>query len=255
MKTSLAKFHDEFSRALFTAPATESVLYSVSRQPGFAVYRNTVMKGCIDALQANYPTVARLVGDVWFRAAASAYVEKQPPQDPRMLHYGGSFPDFLAGFEPAADLVYLPGVAQLDRMWTEAHAGADEQALEPADLSGCTAEQLGETALYPHATARWAWFEDQPIYTIWARNRELSEERSQIVWKGEGALLVRPHGKVLSFSLNAAGCAFLDACKGGEISEPSRGCFLKRTKRRRSWRAAGHAVECRRLWPHKQKQR
>ena len=28
----------------------------------FAVYRNTVLKGCIDALQANYPTVGQLVG-------------------------------------------------------------------------------------------------------------------------------------------------------------------------------------------------
>jgi hypothetical protein len=34
-----------------------------ARQPGFAVYRNTVLKGCIDALQANYPTVHALVGD------------------------------------------------------------------------------------------------------------------------------------------------------------------------------------------------
>jgi hypothetical protein len=32
---------------------TPSILRALTLQPGFAVYRNTVMKGDIDALQAN----------------------------------------------------------------------------------------------------------------------------------------------------------------------------------------------------------
>ena len=43
------------------------------------------MKGCIDALQANYPAVTRLVGEEWFRAAAAVYVRQAPPTNPMLL--------------------------------------------------------------------------------------------------------------------------------------------------------------------------
>jgi uncharacterized protein DUF692 len=32
-------------------------------------------------------------------------------------------------------------------------------------------EALAGTALHPHPAARWAWFSDLPIFTIWSRNR------------------------------------------------------------------------------------
>ena len=104
---------------------------ALARSPRFAVYRNTVMKGCIDALQANYPAVARLVGEEWFRAAAAIYVRERCPREPTLLRYGAAFAEFLARFEPAAELPYLPGVARLDRFWTESHAAPDEEALDP----------------------------------------------------------------------------------------------------------------------------
>ena len=49
----LSTFQDGFSAALL-GPATDAPwLSALESQPGFAVYRNTVLKGCIDALQAN----------------------------------------------------------------------------------------------------------------------------------------------------------------------------------------------------------
>jgi len=81
--------------------------------------------GMTSALVANYPAVARLVGDVWFRAATAAFVRQGPPQHPMLVDYGAAFPDFLRTFEPAAELPYLPDVALLDRYWTEAYIAAD----------------------------------------------------------------------------------------------------------------------------------
>lgn len=173
------------------------------------------MKGCIDALQANYPSVTRLVGEEWFRSAAAVYARSHSPQDARMLFYGEAFPDFLARFEPAAGLPYLPHVARLDRLWTEAHAARDEAPLDPATLAGRSSETLGSSVMYPHPATRWQWFADQPIYTIWRRNREQLDDDSQIEWRGEGALLGRPHEAVAWAPLDAAGCAFLDACMAG----------------------------------------
>lgn len=204
---SLAHFQENFARALMTPDLPSA--------PAFAVYRNTVMKGCIDALQANYPAVARLVGEEWFRAAAAVFVRQQPPAVPMLLEYGAGFSEFLAGFEPAAQMPYLPAVAALDRYWSESHVAVDEPALDARALAGLDPGRLGALRLRPHAAARWAWFAATPAYTVWSRNRAGGEPAASLDWQAEGALLVRPHDAVAWLALDAAGCGFLDACAAG----------------------------------------
>lgn len=211
--STLAAFQDHFADALLTndiAPGT------LAAQPGFAVYRNTVMKGWVDALEANYPAVSRLVGQSFFRAAAAVYARSHPVDDPRLWCYGNGYADFLAAYEPALALTYLPGVARLDRCWTEAHGAAQADVLESAALAGLTPAQLADARLAPHPAARWAWFQDEPVYTIWRRNREPGDSDEPLHWQGEGALLLRPAGAVTWHALDAAGCAFLDACAAGQ---------------------------------------
>jgi hypothetical protein len=192
----LAQFQDRFVRTL--------VGPELPAPPAFAVYRNTVMKGCIDALQANYPAVARLVGEEWFRAAAAVYARAHPPNVPMLTEYGAGFPRFLESFPPAAELPYLPAVATLDRLWTEAHIARDEPSLEHWDGS----------PLRPHAAARWAWFA-LPAYTIWSRNREGRSNLGDIEWRAEGALLTRPRDGVQWIGLDAAEYAFLEGTTSG----------------------------------------
>jgi hypothetical protein len=216
MTSELTRFQDDFVQALWKPPGTaQAPLRELVKQPGFEVYRNTVLKGCIDALQANYPAVLRLVGENWFRAAADLHVRAQPPRDARLLLYGADFPAFLRNFAPAADLPYLSGVARLDRCWTESHIALDAALLPPGTLTDLPPGPLGQLVLVPHPAARWAWFDDLPIYTLWQRNREGEESGDELVWSGEGALLTRPAGAVTWVSLGAAGCAFLDACAAG----------------------------------------
>jgi hypothetical protein len=210
------QFQQAFAQALFApSEAAHPAVRALAMQPAFAVYRNTVMKACIDALQANFPTVAQLVGEAWFRAAAALYVAADPPSDGRLLHYGGGFPDFLRGFEPAAELVYLPGVAQLDALWREAHAAQDAPAADAAWIARRTPEQMAALALAPHPAARWAWFDEQPVYSIWERHRRPSAVGDELAWRGEGALLTRPGDTVNWHGITRAGCAFLDACASG----------------------------------------
>ena len=204
---TLAGFQNAFARALLDPERPAP--------PAFAIYRNTVLKGCIDALQANFPAVARLVGDEWFRAAAAVYARSHPPRVPMLLEYGLDFDAFLSAFEPAAQLPYLPAVARLDRLWTESHAAADEPALDARALAGLAPDRLALLRLRPHAAARWAWH-DLPAYTIWSRNRGEGEDAAALEWKGEGVLIARPDDAVQWRPLDAAGCAFLDACARGE---------------------------------------
>ncbi len=214
---ALSRFQDAFARALFDESGA-GALASLTAQPGFAVYRNTVMKGGIDALQANYPSVHRLVGDDWFCAAAAVYVRAHLPRVPTLLEYGEDFAAFLAGFEPAAALPYLPGVAKLDRCWTEAHIAPDEEPLAPACVARLGALELGACRLRPHASARWAFFEDAPVATLWRSNRhDGGAAMTTMRWRGEGLLLVRPQACVEAVDLDGAGCAFMTACADGVV--------------------------------------
>jgi hypothetical protein len=215
--TSLGGFQQAFMQAVFDRPeAASSSISDLREQPAFAIYRNTMRKACIDALEANHPSVARLVGSEWCRAAAALHVDASPPRDGRLLNYGADFADFLANFEPAADLPYLPGVARLDRFWTEAHAAADAPTADAGVLAAQSPEQLGELMLRPHPAARWAWFDDLPVFSIWSRNRPGAEDADDdIAWHGEGALLTRPDDTVIWCAIGRADVAFLHACQAG----------------------------------------
>jgi hypothetical protein len=213
---ALARFQEAFAKALLdpdAAPDTE--VAALAARPAFAVYRNTVMKGWIDALRANFPAVARIVGDEWFRAAAATYARAAPPSDPTLLRFGASFPEFLGSFDPAAGLPYLPAVARLDRFWTDAHAAPDGDVLDPASVAGLAPGALARAVLHPHPAARWAWFADAPIHTIWSRNRSDEPWDGELDWRAEGALITRPLDAVASAGIGAPECAFLDACAAG----------------------------------------
>jgi hypothetical protein len=110
-------------------------------------------------------------------------------------------------------------VAQLDRLWTEAHAASDQAPLDPGLLAGLSAEVLATTVLHAHAAARWAWFTEAPVYSIWARNRT-SEPAGDAIWqpewKAQGTLITRPLGAVEGMELDAPGYSFLESCARDE---------------------------------------
>ena len=76
---ALDRFQSEFWRNLWAEPDAEAAPGNVASQPGFAVYRNTVVKGCADALLSLYPSVHRLTGDAWMQAVALDAVRADPP--------------------------------------------------------------------------------------------------------------------------------------------------------------------------------
>ncbi len=219
MMRALASFQDGFVRALLDPEAgVDDAVGALAAQPAFAVYRNTVIKACIDALQANFPAVARLVGDEWFRSAAAAYARSQPPAVPMMNAYGSGFPAFLERHLQTDERAYLPAVARLDLLWTECHGAADAPPLAQAALAQLEPQALGVLRLRPHPATRWAWFADAPAYTIWSLNRgdpTPAAAAPQIAWRGEGALFARPLDAVVSREIGEPVCAFLDACAAG----------------------------------------
>lgn len=212
---TLAAYQSSFLAALWQTDEG----FDLAAQPGFAVYRNTVMKGCIDALAANYPAVMSLVGEDWFRAAAADFVRMAPPPHASLLDYGAGFADFLAEFPPADEMRWLGPVARLDRHWTEAHVACDAPCADPALLARVEADTITQLRLRPHPAARWLWDDAVPVHTLWTLNRGRvpmpADGLASVQWIGEGALTTRRADAVTTLALPRAACALLDACAAG----------------------------------------
>ncbi|MGG1946906.1 DNA-binding domain-containing protein [Trinickia sp. NRRL B-1857] len=221
MKTALARFQDDFVSAIFGQSDVGDSVASLADQPGFAVYRNTILKGCIDALVANYPTVEVLVGTQWLRSAATEYAHAQPPDDPRLLMYGRSFPEYVGRLGCMHGLHYLAEVAALDRLWLAAHTAGDDLPLDPGALAALDPQALGNVRLTPRASTHWAWSAAHPAFTLWKTNREHLAWSDDTPWIGEGTLMTRARHAVESARVSEGACAFLSACAAGLALEAS----------------------------------
>jgi len=182
-----------------------------------AVYRNTVAKGRIDALAANYPTIVQMVGEAWFAAAASAFINDRPGDSPILLGYGEGFADWLSRFPPARAMPYLAPCARLDRAWTEAHLAADTPVLTVEAASRAGASLAGHAAGL-HRSARLFWF-DWTVPDLWLAHRypDSQDLSVALAWraKTQGLLIYRREQVVVARRLNREEWVFLDACRLG----------------------------------------
>lgn len=180
----------------------------------FAVYRNNVVAGLIETLKAAFPVVHRLVGDAFFSAMARAYAVHHLPGTPVMHAYGATFPDFIAAFDAASDLAYLPDVACLEFAWIESYHSADAPPIAPHRLwDGTTDPSRASLVLHPSARAIRSRF---PIVTIWRMNVGTEEPGTICMTdQGEDALIVRPVADVEVRTLPAGAAVFIQALKNG----------------------------------------
>lgn len=183
--------------------------------PGFAVYANTGLQACIAALEANFPSVARWLGEPWFRPLAGHFARLHPPTDARLVLYGETFAEFLRECEPDSDWPYLQHLAQLDRLWTRAHVAADAMPLDFARWAEQAPGSLGAARLHLAPATHWHGDSRLPVWDLWFTARAADIERTTVPWRGQAVLITRPADEVLSCEIDAAGSAFLQACAQG----------------------------------------
>ncbi|WP_343630298.1 putative DNA-binding domain-containing protein [Roseateles sp.] len=217
---TLVEFQRHFWRDLWAEqPST-----FLAAQPGVAVYRNTVLKGCVDALLSLYPAVRRLTGDDWIAATALAYARAQPPSDGRLHGYGAGFPEFVANVlargDDAQEWPWLSDVARLDRLWSESHIAADAPILSLADLAehaGREGDALARLRLRPHPAARWHRSDHWPAFSLWDAARAARPDPNPPHWYGQSSLMTRPTGAVVAVEIDLGEHALLQACARGLV--------------------------------------
>jgi hypothetical protein len=214
--SELEAFQDAFVAALAERTAAPIAAWLPDDQvepAGLAVYRNTIAKGWVDALAANFPTVASLVGEDWFRAAAALFAREQPPRTAALLAYGEGFADWLERFPPAADLPYLPAMARLDRLWTAALFAPEAEPLA-AEAFAVAPEALAGARASLHPSLAFAGF-DSGLPGLWLAARQPDPGEMTLVPEPQAILIVRPVDAVHSRRLDAPGLAFLTAVRDG----------------------------------------
>lgn len=201
---SLTRFQESFARGL-TSAAPLPGLYS---RPEFAVYRNTWRKALVDALSANYPVIAALVGPEALQALALQFIGKAAAPSPVLAEFGRGFADFIESHPIHEDLPYLADVARLERLATEAHLAPDAEPVDPAQFAAALqAGRRRRIALHP--AARFAWFET-PAVTIWEAHQAPSDfETFAPAWQPEGALVTRRDGRVAVEQIHISACRLL----------------------------------------------
>ena len=189
---------NDFARALLNPdrplPAGVTTARGDADASRFAVYRNNVFVGLTRALAQRFPVTERLVGTEFFTAMARAFAQENKPSSPLIMAYGDDFPDFIAGFAPAAALDYLADVARLEAAWTRAYHAADEPSLDLAALSSLPPEELFGLRLPRHPSAAIVP-SAHPIGTIWAAH-QADEVLPVEVWQSQTVLVVRPSMRV-----------------------------------------------------------
>jgi hypothetical protein len=210
--------HGEFVRALLDPdlPPPEGLRAAHGLAPlrRFAIYRNNVVVGLIDALSERFPVCLRLVGEEFFSAMAQCYVPVSLPRTPMLFEYGEDFAEFVSGFEPARGLPYLPDVARLEYAIGRAYHAEDAAPL-PTDfvrslpsgrLEAATASFHPSTQLVPS---------NYPIVSIWRANMTPDPPQSLTLDHAEDSLVVRPRLDVEAHALPAGGAAFIETLIGG----------------------------------------
>ena len=181
----------------------------------FAVYRNNVVVGLTEALHANFPVACRIVGEEFFQAMARAFIASYPPHSPILLDYGIGFADFIADFEPAASLPYLPDVARIERAWTEAYHAHEAAPIGPEVLASIPSDQTANICFAVHPSLRIVRSQF-PALTIWRMNVDDGVAAPvDLDSGGEDTLIVRPAADVEVRSMPSGGAEFLASLANG----------------------------------------
>lgn len=180
----------------------------------FGVYRNNVFWGLTEALKSRFPATTAIVGDEFFTALADCYIRADPPRSPLLLNYGDTLAGFVANFEPASGLPYLPDVIRLEAARSHAYHAADRAPLDAAGLATIGPERLPRLIFEPHPSAS-ILRSTHPVVTIWAMNAGEMPLAPIETWQGEDALVVRPAMTVNVHRLGPGGAAFLETLFAG----------------------------------------
>jgi hypothetical protein len=189
------------ARALFAVPRGKPVVAS----PAAAV----------EALAANYPIVAAILGHGPFADLAAEFVAEMPPEGPNLAAYGGRFPEWVVGRKIGRVLPYLSSVAAIDRLHLAAARAPADTPVAAAVIAGMSAAEWSASRVRLHAATRFGWYA-VPAPSIWLGHFAPGRADEVTEWKAEGLLITRPADHVQARRIGPAAHRILSGLRIGE---------------------------------------
>jgi hypothetical protein len=180
------------------------------------VYRNNYRGNLHDTLAGAYPVVKQLVGDDFFRYMATKFIEQYPSRSGNLHHYGAEIADFVASFESAQGLPYLPDVAALEWACHRAYFAGDAPTLDLAELAQVPPDQYPELVLRIQPCCHQVRSR-YPVVAIW-RAHQPGADPDFTIDPDSGAsiaLVCRNDGAVIVDELSPADFHWLQAIRAG----------------------------------------
>jgi hypothetical protein len=180
------------------------------------VYRNNYRGNLHDTLASAYPVLAQLVGRDFFRLMARKYIEQYPSRSGNLHLYGAEMAIFVASFEPAQGLPYLPDVAALEWAFHRAWFADDAAVLDIVRLAQLSPDQYSGLILNLHPACHLVCSR-YPISAIWHAHQPGADCDFHIDLDSGpcNALVSRKDDVVRVGELTEADAAWLRAIQGG----------------------------------------
>ncbi len=180
------------------------------------VYRNNYRGNLHDTLAGAYPVIEQLVGKDFFRLLTRRFIGQHLSHSGNLHHYGAEMAGFVAAFEPAQELVYLPDVAALEWACHCAYFADDAATLDIDKLAQVPPEQYQNLILHIHPACHLVRSR-YPIAAIWHAHQPgaSGDFRIDLDSGSSNALVSRKNDVVLVNELTEADAVWLQGIQAG----------------------------------------
>lgn len=204
---SLQNEQAEFIEALLTY---EADICPFSPAENITIYQKNVRHNLTESLKNTYPLLLKLLGEDFFTAAASEYIDQYPSRSYNLHNYGEYFGQFLNQLPTATQLIYLREVAEFEWACHRIYLAADHPPFAANSLEKFTPEQHGQLQFILHP-ASWLKKFRYPILDIVDLCKSNKETNVDIHKGGINLLIIRRELDLSLISLKEADYLFLQA--------------------------------------------
>ncbi len=184
------------------------------------IYSSGYLTRLVEALENDYPALARVVGPGPFGSLIQRYVAAHPPRSFDLRYAGDRLATFLEPDPLTGDLPFLPDLARLEWLLAEAFVAEDPEPLRWSDLQAADPETVSELPLVLNPgtiviRSRW------PLVDIWKLKDKDDEEVSlEVEGHASTVLVFRNKLQTRCRKLEETEARFLEAAaRGSSLAE------------------------------------
>lgn len=180
------------------------------------IYRNNYRGNLHDMLAGAYPVIEQLVGKDFFRLLTRKFIEQHLSRGGNLHHYGAEMAHYIATFEPARTLAYLPDIAALEWACHCAYFADDAATLPIGRLAKVSSRQYPDLILHTDPACR-VVRSRYPITAIWYSHQPAapSDFHIDLDCGSSNALVSRKNDVVVVSELTQADAEWMHAIQAG----------------------------------------